>query len=469
MTEPREEEEREHEVESDATQTTATTKSGKSQKKRGRKKKEKKSLDELNDRISKQEERFTSFESKMDQLLFALGSPGGRPSYETLHGGTLGAPRTFDDDNRAGSERDSPVSGDRISVLVANSERRRTSFMNSETDSRYPGEHESVCSVQSADGDRFGKYHGKTVQDSNQNLVDIFGVDAQASKSKTNDGLRLDESQKNILSESWHCSNPQKLTSYRESYRTSFPVEEESAALLQVPKLDDSVESLLVKKYGHKGAFGSAPSLYGSKFRSLEKVGYQGQMAARMGIVLLCYSQKALGSLLENLQSETPNIDKAIQTTRDIFAMSTKSLDQVAKSGAYHHVSRRKSAVYDTGLDEYKDYASAVMSLPLTNEGVFGKQFDEKLKARQERFKQISEVLPEFDNSNKHSTSVSNKRKASSSGYSDQSKRRRSSYGRGGQYSSSSRPYQRSNWSRGRSSRGGRSATVSSFRDKSNN
>ena len=73
MNEPREEEEREHETESDATQTTATTESGKSQKKRGRKKK---SLDALNDRITKQEERFTSFESKMDQVLMALGSPG---------------------------------------------------------------------------------------------------------------------------------------------------------------------------------------------------------------------------------------------------------------------------------------------------------------------------------------------------------------------------------------------------------
>ena len=83
-------------------------------------------------------------------------------------------------------------------------------------------------------------------------------------------------------------------------------------------------------------------------------------MAARMWIVLLCYSQKALGSLFEFLQSETPNIINAIKTTRPIFAISTKSFDKVAKLGAYHHISRKKSAVYDTGLDKYKNYASVM-------------------------------------------------------------------------------------------------------------
>ena len=176
--------------------------------------------------------------------------------------------------------------------------------------------------------------------------------------------------------------------------------------------LDDTVEPLLVKKHGHKAAFGSTPSLYNRQLRSIEKIGFQGQSAAKMGVIMTCYTQKALGILLENLQSENPNIDRAIQTTRDVFAMTTKSLDQVARAGAFHHMSRRKAAVYDTGLDEYKDYASTIMALPLTSEGVFGSQFDDKLKSKQERFKQIAEVLPELDNSNRNAKSVAGKRKA---------------------------------------------------------
>ena len=261
--------------------------------------------------------------------------------------------------------------------------------------------------------------------------------------------------------------NPSKLSSYRESYRASFPVQEESVDFLQVPTLDDTVESLLVKKHGHKAVFGSTPSLYNCQLRSIEKIGFQGQSAARMGVIMTCYTQKALGIFLENLQSENPNIDRAIQTTRDVFAMTTKSLDQVARAGAFHHMSRRKAAVYDTRLDEYKDYASTIMALPFTSEGVFGSQFDDKLKSKQERFKQIAEVLPELDNSNRNAKSVAGKRKAATSSYSNDKRRRYSNdrprnSGYSGGYGSGGR----SNWStgRGRGSYRGRGATVSSFR-----
>ncbi|CAC5381165.1 unnamed protein product [Mytilus coruscus] len=50
--------------------------------------------------------------------------------------------------------------------------------------------------------------------------------------------------------------------------------------------------------------------------------------------------------------------------------------------------------MYDTGLSDLKDYANTVMSLPLTSEGIFGSQFDEKLKEKTERNKQLAECLP---------------------------------------------------------------------------
>ena len=55
---------------------------------------------------------------------------------------------------------------------------------------------------------------------------------------------------------------------------------------------------------------------------------------------------------------------------RDIFALSTKTLDQISRTGAFHHLVRRRATMHDTGLSDYKNYASAIMKLPLTSEGV---------------------------------------------------------------------------------------------------
>ena len=66
-------------------------------------------------------------------------------------------------------------------------------------------------------------------------------------------------------------------------------------------------------------------------------------MASRMGMIMCCYSQQALGSLLDILQQKDINMDLAIQTVRDIFAISTKTLDQIARTGAFNHMVRRKA------------------------------------------------------------------------------------------------------------------------------
>ena len=90
--------------------------------------------------------------------------------------------------------------------------------------------------------------------------------------------------------------------------------------------------------------------------------------------------QQALGTLLNKLQLENPNVDSAIQSVRDIFAMSAKALDQVGRAGAFHHIIPRKAA--DTGLNNLKDVQAKVLYLPLTGDGVFGKGLEENLKKR---------------------------------------------------------------------------------------
>ncbi|CAC5403693.1 unnamed protein product [Mytilus coruscus] len=130
--------------------------------------------------------------------------------------------------------------------------------------------------------------------------------------------------------------------------------------------MGNTVESLLMKRYGPRALFGRVPSLFTKNLKSLERLAYQGHVAARMGLITTCYLQQASGNLLDNLRSDTPNLDSAIQNVRDIFALSTKSLDQTARTGAFHHMIRRRATMYDTGLNELRDYANTIVTLPLT-------------------------------------------------------------------------------------------------------
>ena len=77
--------------------------------------------------------------------------------------------------------------------------------------------------------------------------------------------------------------------------------------------------------------------------------------------------------------------------------MSTKSLDQMARTGTFHHLVRRKATIADTGLDDFKDLQKAALTSPLSGEGIFGSEFEKKLKDRQEKDKQLSELMPEMN------------------------------------------------------------------------
>ena len=90
-------------------------------------------------------------------------------------------------------------------------------------------------------------------------------------------------------------------------------------------------------------------------------------------------------------------MDEAVQNVRDIFAVSTKALDQFGRTGAFHHLVRRKTTVAYMGLHEFKDLQKTASTSPLAGEGIFGEEFKQKLKNRQEKDKQLSELMPEVD------------------------------------------------------------------------
>lgn len=232
-------------------------------------------------------------------------------------------------------------------------------------------------------------------------LKDLFGSDAEVNSSTKAEGIILDESQVSVLSNSWRCNRPDHLTAYKEEYRSCFPVQEESKELLQVPTMDSIIESLLINKYGTKasstGRSKDRVTLYSSSYKAIEKLAFQGQTAARYGMVACVYQQQILGRLLPILSAENPNIDSAIQLVRDSFAISTKTLDQIGRSGAFHHLVRRKCAELDSGLSDLKAFTGQLNSLPLTSDGVFGKELENKLKDRADQTKRLKDLIPDFE------------------------------------------------------------------------
>ena len=157
-----------------------------------------------------------------------------------------------------------------------------------------------------------------------------------------------------------------------------------------------------------------------------------------------------------------------------------KTLDQLGRTGAYSHIIRRKATIVDMGLDNVKDIAKQAELLPLTGEGVLGSAFEEKLKDRKEKLKEMKDLVPELET--KRTSFQGFKRKTSYSGqYGDIKQRRYNepaknfnnrSYGSGEFRSMSSQNYGNSGHRGGFSYRGTaqtKRTGVSSFRNKSRN
>lgn len=434
--------------------------------------------------------KFESFDGKFDRL-FSLFSAqnsdsGSRRSDNNVDSGTSGERRPLNserNDTSGGrsislnneldaefgldnhvlvpSEEDLDV----ISLQPGQRERRSMGLLSSEDSDR-----QSVASDCEQEGAaRFGKYTDSNQPEMNKDILrEMFGDDAEAD-SKSSKGLSLDKTQMDIIKSSWRCQAPDKLSAFRDAYKHAFPIQSgtDTEKLLQVPSLDELSERLLIKKHGRRAAFGSTQTLFSQPFKSMEKIAYQGQVAARMGIISMCYAQQALGSLLQNLKGNTPNIDEAVQNVRDIFAISTKALDQFCRTGAFHHLVRRKATVADTGMHEFKDLQKAALTSPLAGEGIFGEEFEKKLKNRQEKDKQLSDLMPEVGKRSftKRKSSFPSESTApkKSRNYED-SYNQRSSFRSGNSYNPGFKKSFRGSYSSGYKNNSSKSTSVSGFR-----
>lgn len=226
---------------------------------------------------------------------------------------------------------------------------------------------------------------------STQNVLSqLFGDEDENDDKST--GLILDKVQVELLNKSWRSSQPERVGAFKEEYRQVFPIHEHSRDFLQVPGLDDMLETMLSEKYGPRAvkSWDRNKHLFSQPLRGIESMAFQGQLAARYGIIALLYLQQSLGSLMTKLQClDNEDISQEVKNAYDI---SLKALDQMGRTGAHHHMIRRKAAIGDTGLMK-SDVQSKITNLPLSGDGVFGKELQEKFKQRKERKDQLSDWL----------------------------------------------------------------------------
>ena len=106
----------------------------------------------------------------------------------------------------------------------------------------------------------------------------------------------------------------------------------------------------------------------------MEGLVYQGQMASRMEIIFVAYIQQALCLLLNSINNGQGNMDSITNSLRDIFSMATKSLDQLGRTGAFHHLIGRKATAQDSDLITLKDIHNKIVCLPLYGRRSFWKE-----------------------------------------------------------------------------------------------
>ena len=92
---------------------------------------------------------------------------------------------------------------------------------------------------------------------------------------------------------------------------------------------------------------------------------------------------------------------EGVELVKNVFAMTTKCLDEIGRAGAFYHIIRRMVTMSDTALYELDD-TSEFNYLPLSGEGVFGKGLEDLLKSRKEKKQQhLVDLVPDVHKNNR--------------------------------------------------------------------
>ncbi|CAC5406984.1 unnamed protein product [Mytilus coruscus] len=202
----------------------------------------------MNAKFAEQEQQYSSLNGKLSQLVNILAverhtEPEAGLLGQKLENASEHSEYASSIDNRSLLDLKGVKSTERFQRYLGNKP-ENTSTATSTTDSNQ----KTRCNVQ---GEKFGE-------------------DAYAYRSKDKTGIILEQNQIDILKGAWRSDTPQKVTCFRDSYRQSFLVDPSCENYFNVPTFDNTVESLLVKRFGLKAAFGRVPCLFSKELKSLE-------------------------------------------------------------------------------------------------------------------------------------------------------------------------------------------------------
>ena len=112
---------------------------------------------------------------------------------------------------------------------------------------------DSICSESgNKKSSRFAQYLPENLSDKTQNVLTQLSGDDAGQKPSSKSGICLDQAQVDILLKPWRCSNPERLSAYKEEYKLAFPIHESAESMFQVPSLDELLEPMLSKRHGSK-------------------------------------------------------------------------------------------------------------------------------------------------------------------------------------------------------------------------
>lgn len=88
--------------------------------------------------------------------------------------------------------------------------------------------------------------------------------------------------------------------------------------------------------------------------------------------------------------------DHATQVIKDIFATSTKYLDQMGRTGAFNYIVIWSCCMKDTGLHEQSD-KWGYYALPVSGNDVFGKELENMIKDKKDKIEQVKDLTPDLN------------------------------------------------------------------------
>ena len=134
--------------------------------------------------------------------------------------------------------------------------------------------------------------------------------------------IAIDQSQKEVLQNSYRTKESNFLTAFSEDNYELFPVNEETEKYIQVTSLDTLVNSCLVKRDGPKASFTkSKHNMFSTQPYQMVENSFQKATISSFGYChAKLYIQQALGNLAEHFQS------KILTELEDLIKLETFSL-----------------------------------------------------------------------------------------------------------------------------------------------